>query len=108
MKRELRAEIDSVKKLKEQLHDPRAFLRDFEVQIADAKLAAQEWLEVDPSVIEHFRAASPNRLGGKDYFCYHGIKVCALGKSESIQEKMDTQMSKILHPGEGKVATEVT
>lgn len=54
----------------------------------------EEWVETTPEIIDHFNKQG---LGGARYFVYKGIKVCAEGELEPIQEYLAKTMEERVH-----------
>jgi hypothetical protein len=66
----------------------------FQELIAVAKANGQEWVETTPEII---KILQPRGMGPVNYFIYHGVKVCEIGKREEITDELSTPMGKKIH-----------
>lgn len=79
-------------------------MSQFNAVVDVAKLQGQEWVETTADIIKHFQ---PHGMGGQEYFCYKGIKICEGipgkpgEKSAALEEKLEMQMGALVH-GEGE------
>lgn len=63
-------------------------------KIETAILNGDEWVETSPELIAHYNRKG---LGPNEYFIFKNIKVCAYGKSEECQNKMDADLHRLMH-----------
>lgn len=66
-------------------------------QIAMAQYNKVEWVETTPEVINHFNR---NGVGKVGYFIFNGIKVCEVGKLQTILGEESIPLSERIHGAE--------
>lgn len=75
----------------------------FQEKVALAKDLKAEggdgWVETTPEIIAILKPRGLGVHNGApvEHFCYHGVIVCAKGKKESIQAKMDEPLNNKMH-----------
>lgn len=70
----------------------------FQNQVKAAKIQKLDSLEAPEAV---FTALNPTGLGGAKFFIYEGIKVFPIGKTEEIEEEMNTSLYDKIHGKSG-------
>ena len=88
------------------LDDTEEPMSEFLKKIAIAQSTGERWVETTPDLIKLLQPRGLGTLDGKpvEHFAYHGILVCAYGKSEAIEARMNESLNDKKHgPNEGKV-----
>lgn len=81
-----------------QFSNPELF--SFEQKITEAKVNGQEWVETTEAIISHF---NPKGLCGREYFIYKGVKVCSMGRSEDINDKIEIPLYTLNKDNPGRI-----
>ena len=89
---QVKADLEATK-----VDDTKTTVHTFLDQISQAQMNNKEWVETTEDIIRHYNRKG---LGGKKYFIFQGIKVCAQGQREGIEREMNTQLQTVLHPGD--------
>jgi hypothetical protein len=83
------------------IDDVKETVSEFMDKIAQAKHAGEESIEASPEIIAHYNR---NGLNGAKFFIYSGIKVYPTGKTQEIEDEINTPLGQTLHGAqEGKL-----
>jgi hypothetical protein len=80
-------------------------LTEFQHKVDQAKMNGDKWVETSPAIIKYFNR---NGLGKSKYFDYQGLRICEYGKSEELQEDLDTQLGNLLYGKDEAKVNQVT
>lgn len=89
--------------LDSEVNDVQETMSQFLSKITLAQNRGDEWVETSPEIIS---LVCRSGLGDKKYFTYGnpGVKVCAYGQREAIEEAENVQLGQVTHgPDEGVV-----